>query len=110
MGSLKLSPAEIAERKGEVAGEYEPDPYGWGTCLNLTDEQIEAANGGNLQVGDRVRVSGWATVKGTAKSESVDAKRGRDSSQSLSLQVTDLELSRGSDLSEAAKTMYPGMN
>lgn len=89
-----------------------PNPYGYGLCLRLNDDQCEALGiKAPLAAGAVVTIQARAVVtEATARTEADGDDKGPDIS--LGLQITDMALSQASMRSagEIASTMYPNMS
>lgn len=104
----------ITSMKMESGDSYtscEPNPYGYGLCINLTEDQVEALG---LQVnppkaGSKVGIRGIAFVRSVTTDADLDGD-GDGIDVTLSLQVTDLEVTpEGSGTqTDAATLLYGG--
>ncbi len=94
---------------GSMCEPCTPNPYGYGLCLRLNDDQCEALGiKAPLAAGSTVMVTARAVV--TSATSSVEAD-GDDSGPdiSLELQITDMALKPGGRSSgEIAAAMFPG--
>ena len=86
-----------------------PNPYGYGLCLRLNDDQCEALGiKAPLAAGATVTIQARAVVvEATARTEADGDDKGPDIS--LALQITDMGLSQSSARSadEIAARMFP---
>lgn len=89
-----------------------PNPYGYGLCLRLNDDQCEALGiKAPLAAGAVVTIQARAVVtEATARTEADGDDKGPDIS--LELQVTDMALKAGGErsVSEMAASMFPSMS
>ena len=98
MTSLKRKPEESLE----VALSDDKGGYGYGTCIQLEEEQVAALGIGNLQAGTRVRVVAYGVVE----SVRVDVAEGEG--KNMSIQLTDMEATPAASSSEdIASRLYP---
>ena len=101
MISLKKSKEELDEENGVTPSS---DPYGWGTCINLDDDQVKALGVQSLPIGTRVKVTAFAVVKGLSMRQEKDEKE----AVYMDLQLTDMEVSKASTVSDdSVSAMYP---
>lgn len=106
--SMKVDPPEM-----EMA---QPDsPYGWGLCIYLNEEQVEALglNGNPPQAGSTVTLRAIAKVtrvvqEADAAEEAAEGEDPNDIDVSLSLQITDLEVLPQGVASNSATMLYGG--
>jgi len=99
MASLKTDPSPE---------EWKPSPYGYGTCLRLTSDQVEALGlqASPPDAGSRVSIRGYATVVRTEQSTDADGGDGDgDVDVTLELQVTELEVTPGAQ-TDPAMALY----
>lgn len=102
MVSLKLSPTEA---KDQVALDYKPPAYPWGTQLDLSDDALTALGWDKLpEVGTTLEM--MATVK-VCRVSANDSEEGGPN-RCVCLQITDLGFGAGGDekKSAAAKMLY----
>ena len=99
----------------DEATEYKPSPYGYGLCISLTEEQVEALglDKNPPAAGSKVGIQAIAIVKRvTQESEAGDPEEaGEDSSIDvcLTFQITDMEVTGASSQGgKAASMLYGG--
>lgn len=105
MISLKMPPEERSETM--LGAEPEKARYGYGTCINLEEEQVKALGIGKLQAGTRVRIIAYGIVDCVR----VDVNEDEDENEgkNMSIQLTDMEASAASAIADgAARKMYGG--
>lgn len=102
MISLKKSPEEFNETALAMP---ERPSYGYGTCIQLDDEQVKALGIDKLTAGSKVKITAFGVVE-SARVEVGEAKD--DSAPYLSIQLTDMEASGASSVDASA--MYPSSN
>lgn len=95
MVSMKIQRKELAS----VPSSPEDSEYGYGTAINLEQEQIEALGLKNLKPGTQVAIHAMAVVKSVGMNESLDSKSGH-----MCIQITDMEAS--SEGKSAAAALY----
>lgn len=101
MVSLKLSPKEAKEETMEVQDDKGP-LYPYGTCLYLDDEAIKKLGlDAEQKKGSKLEISGWVEVVGWRKGENQGGE-----TQSLELQITDLEVKGAAEAKPLAQKMY----
>ena len=107
--SMKVDPPE----NEAVAAD---SPYGWGLCLYLNEEQVEALglNSNPPRAGSTVGIRGIAKVvrvtqEADAAEETAEGEDPNDIDVSLSLQITDLEVTpEGATSSAQSASMLYG--
>lgn len=96
---------------GGMSDACAPNPYGYGLCLRLNDDQCEALGiKAPLAAGSTVMVTARAVVtQATSRVEADGDDAGPDIS--LELQITDMAIKPGGARSsgEIAAAMYPSM-
>jgi|GEM_PF-4684098 len=103
MKSLKLPKQESSHDGTAVADSM--DRYGYGTGISFTDDQIEAVGGSGYKVGDKVKITAFATVTDTSVHEDKTEAGKERKSRRLGLQLTDAESSMASS-KDSAERMY----
>lgn len=105
-----------APDQSEIA-EYKPNPYGYGACICLTEEQVEmlGLDKNPPAAGSTVNIRAIAKVaRVTQKYDPAEeAAEGEDPDSidvALELQITDLEVTTGSSSSKSASMLYGGDN
>lgn len=107
----------IAKGEGSVEP-YTPNPYGYGTCICLTEEQVEAlgldknppAAGSTVTIQAIARVSRVTQTSDPAR-EAAEGENPDDIDVALELQITDMEVMPTSTTSNnAASMLYGGDN
>lgn len=76
--------------------------YGYGTCIQLEEEQVKGLNIGNLQAGTRVRIIAFGVI------ESVRVYVGEGEGKNMSIQLTDMEATPATAADGAAQKLYGG--
>lgn len=109
----------LARGEGSVE-EYKPSPYGYGTCICLTEEQVEALGldknppkaGTTVGIRAIAKVS-RVTSKYDPAGEAAEGENPEDIDVALELQITDMEVT-GADSTQATQTassmLYGGDN
>lgn len=101
------------------ANEATPDnPYGYGLCISLTEEQVEALglNANPPKAGSEVGLRAIATVRRVTQQVDVDdsskdeGEKGDDNGIDvvLELQITDLEVTPGGGMQSQPSVLYGG--
>jgi hypothetical protein len=104
MISLKLS----KEESGEASiGMSSDSTYGYGTCINLNDEQVAALGLDKMAVGSKVKITAFGVID-SARVEVGDDDGDKDTAPYMSIQLTDMEASSASSVNASA--MYPSSN
>lgn len=75
--------------------------YGYGTALNLEQEQIDALGIAGLKPGTVVQVTGTGMVKSVGMSEDMKSKSGH-----MCIQITDMEASAEKATMSPADALY----
>jgi hypothetical protein len=104
MANMKTSESEISE--------YKPNPYGYGLCINLSEDQVEALGLKNNPpaAGSTVGLRAIAQIIRVEQNADVDGD-GDGIDVCLALQITDLEVTPGAMTSSSAATsLYGGDN
>ncbi len=100
MVNMKMSKEEAKEQCSPSTDEGPRYPYG--LSINLDDDALTKLGiGDSVNVGDEVLI----TAKATVTSKSGYQTMVGDSENSIGLQITDMEVSGGTQ-SKAAKTLY----
>jgi len=102
MVSLKLSPVEAAEATALTAEPDKPN-YGYGTCVQLNDEQVEALGIAKLPVGTKVKIVAFGVIDSTRIEVGEEGE-----APYMSIQLTDMEVGGASSVNASA--MYPSSN
>lgn len=102
MVSMKMSPEEASEQYGSSISSDAPE-YPYGLCLNLDEEGIAKLGMPALPQVDQTMII-TARVKVTSVS-SRDTSGG-DKEQSVSLQITDMEIGPDRETKTAEQTLY----
>lgn len=102
MVSLKLSAEEANETM--LSADSDKPNYGYGTCVQLNDEQVEALGIGKLPVGTKVKIVAFGVIDSTR----IEVGEEDDKAPYMSIQLTDMELSGASSVNASA--MYPSSN
>lgn len=98
--NMKLDPKE-REKMPECAVADRPQ-YPWGLCLNLDDESMKKLGLAALpRVGKPVMITALADVTSVSENEYTTPDGKTEKRQSVSLQITDLGLSDGSEMMKA---------
>jgi hypothetical protein len=104
----------MAVPDNEVA-EYTPNPYGYGLCLRLTEEQVEllGLDKNPPKAGSVVSIRAFANVTQVTSSynPAEEAAEGEDPESidvALELQITDLEITDTTDMQGQRATMLYG--
>lgn len=104
MISLKKTP----EADGSMDSTAVPDsdsPYGYGTCISLSDEQVKALGLSNVKIGAKVKITAFGIVE-SLRAEIDGKEEGEDAKMVYaSIQLTDMEASPVSSVNMQA--MYP---
>lgn len=95
-----ISLKKQVEEGGEVDSE---SPYGYGTCINLSDEQVKALGLQSVKIGQKVRIVAFGIVE-SLRAE-IDGSDGEASNVYASIQLTDMEATPASV--DAASKLYP---
>lgn len=106
----------IANPDREALEEYKPNPYGYGTCICLTEEQVEmlGLDKNPPKAGQTVTIQAIAKVaRVTSKYDPAEeAAEGEDPESidvALELQITDMEvITGGRSSNESASMLYGG--
>lgn len=100
-----ISLKKQVEEGGEVDGATmaSESPYGYGTCINLSDEQVKALGLQSVRIGQKVRVVAFGIVE-SLRAE-VDGSGGEAGNVYASIQLTDMEATPASV--DAASKLYP---
>jgi hypothetical protein len=90
---------------------YEPSPYGCGTTIYLTEEQVEALGlaANPPKAGTVVGIKAFAIVQSVTQQVDGDAEESGESSAvdvSMRLQLTDMEVTAGSSQDQSASLLY----
>ena len=106
MISLKQSPDEMNEAAMAMPATAS---YGYGTCINLDDEQVKALGIDKLPVGSKVKITAFGIIE-SARVEvgEVNPDADTDTAPYLSIQLTDMEAGGASRVDASA--MYPSSN
>jgi hypothetical protein len=108
----------LAKGEGSVE-EYVPNPYGYGTCICLTEEQVEALGldknppPAGTKVGIRaIAVVRRVTTEYDPAKEAAEGEDPEDIDVALELQLTDMEVTVGATGSnnQSASMLYGGDN
>lgn len=101
MISLKKQVEEGGESDTGIAM---PDdsPYGYGTCISLSDEQVKALGLQNVKIGQKVRIVAFGIVE-SLRAEIDEADEAGN--VYASIQLTDMEATPASV--DAASKLYP---
>ena len=94
------------------AVEYKPNPYGYGLCISLSEDQVEALGLKNNPpaAGSSVGLRAIAQIIRVEQNADVDGD-GDGVDVCLALQITDLEVTPGAMSSQSAATsLYGGDN
>lgn len=99
-----ISLKKKVESDGEMGAIAKPSgsTYDYGTCINLSDEQVKALNLQGVKIGQKVRIVAFGIV------ESLRAEIGEDSEAGkvyASIQLTDMEATPAT--TDAASALYP---
>ena len=109
-----MTMVNIAAGEGSVET-YTPNPYGYGTCICLTEEQVEklGLDKNPPKAGTRVSIKAFAVVKRVTTEydpakEAAEGEDPEDVDVALELQITDLEVTAagGRSQSESASMLY----
>jgi len=99
-----ISLKKKVEEGGEVDSMVSSDsPYGYGTCIQLSDEQVKALNLQGVKIGQKIRVVAFGIVESLRAEIDESSEAGN---VYASIQLTDMEATPAS--TDAAKTLYPG--
>ena len=97
------------------AAQYAPNPYGYGLCLRLTEEQVEliGLDKNPPKAGSVVSIRAFATVAQVTSSynPAEEAAEGEDPQSidvALELQITDLEVTDTTDMQGQRASMLYG--
>lgn len=103
----------LARGEGSEAAEYTPNPYGYGTCVCLTEEQVEALglDKNPPKAGQTVTIRAIAKVaRVTSKydpaQEAAEGEPSEDIDVAIELQLTDIEVNAGKSSSANASMLY----
>ena len=98
-----ISLKKQVEEGGEVDG-LAPNgsPYGYGTCISLSDEQVKALGLQNVKIGQKVRVVAFGIVE-SLRAEIDEADEAGN--VYASIQLTDMEATPATV--DAASKLYP---
>ncbi len=77
-------------------------PYGYGTCINLSDEQVKALGLQSVKIGQKVRIVAFGVVE-SLRAEIDEADEAGN--VYASIQLTDMEATPASV--DAASKLYP---
>ena len=102
MISLKKQVEADGEADGAMVGGDE-SPYGYGTCINLSDEQVKALGLQSVKIGQKVRIVAFGVIE-SLRAE-IDGSEGEAGNVYASIQLTDMEASTASSVNVQA--MYP---
>jgi hypothetical protein len=114
MGMVSIAQPDMSEIE-----DYKPNPYGYGTCICLTDEQVEllGLDKNPPAAGSTVTIQAIAkVVRVISKYDPIEeAAEGEDPESidvALELQITDMEVNQGGGQSStnAASMLYGGNN
>lgn len=97
---------------GSEVDYYKPNPYGYGLCINLSEDQVEALglNANPPAAGSTVGLRAIAQVIRVTQDADLDGD-GDGIDVCLALQITDLEITPGAmSSSTAATSLYGGDN
>lgn len=100
MISLKRPP----EEPNETLATAEEPGYGYGTCIQLEEEQVKGLGIGNMQAGTRVRIIAYGVIE----SVRVDVSEGENEGKNMSIQLTDMEATSASLADGGAQKLYGG--
>jgi hypothetical protein len=107
MASMKVENQDITE--------YKPNPYGYGLCINLSEDQVEALGlkASPPAAGSSVGLRAIAQVIRVEQNADVDGDGDGDGDGvdvCLALQITDLEVTPGAMSSQSASGLLYGDN
>lgn len=101
---MKMTDMGRTDLMGEAPSSYEPEPYDYGLCLVLDDDQCEKLGIKTPPaVGTRVMVQASALVK---RSGAELEEPGESQGISLSLQIIEMGVSMGGVDKSAAEILY----
>ena len=103
MISLKLSQEERDESM--LGASSEKPSYGYGTCINLNDEQVAALGIDKLAVGTKVKIVAFGVIDSARVEVGETDGEKDDTAPYMSIQLTDMEASGASSVNASA--MYP---
>lgn len=99
--SMKMSKKEAKEESGCTPAPDDGPRYPYGLSINLENDALDKLGiGDGVNVGDVVQITANATVQSKSGYQTMVG----DPQNSLSLQITDMEVTGGS--SKATKTLY----
>jgi len=102
---MKMSKEEAKEQSACTPVDGPRYPYG--LSISLDDDALNKLGiGDGVNVGDEVEIVAKATVQSKSGYQTLMG----DSENSLSLQITDMEVSGGGQSSKATKTLYDKKN
>lgn len=101
-----ISLKKPADEKNEACACATPDEYravyGYGTSINLEEEQVASLGIGSLQAGVRVRLVAYGVI------ESVRVEVGKGEGKCMSIQLTDMEaMPAASSDADLSNRLYP---
>lgn len=100
--NMKMSREEAKEYNTIDSPDNAPQ-YPYGLCLDLNDDSLEKLGITALpKVGTEMTI----TAKVVVKSVSAYDRMGGDAEQSVSMQITDMEIGAGKSQSDAATSLY----
>lgn len=104
MISLKKTPEADGLMDGSTTVGSD-SPYGYGTCISLSDEQVKALGLSNVKIGAKVKITAFGIVE-SLRAEIDGKEEGEDAKMVYaSIQLTDMEASTASSVN--ASSMYP---
>ena len=99
--NMKMSKEEAKEQIAPSTADKDTPRYPYGLALNLNDDALEKLGiGDELSVGDVVTITAKAKVTSKSGYETLVG----DAENSIGLQITDMEVTGGSN--KATKTLY----
>ena len=97
MINLKQSP-----EAGDSTVVGSDSPYGYGTCISLSDEQVKALGLTNVKIGAKVKISAFGIVESLRAEVDSSDEAG---AVYASIQLTDMEATPASSVN--VQSMYP---
>lgn len=106
MQDMKLSAEEVKENSTMLSPGDGPR-YPWGLCLNLDDATLKKLGIKGLpEVGSKMNLDAVVVVTSVSQNQQQDG----DKTSSVSLQITNMELSASDESDDdRASKLYPGM-
>lgn len=105
--SMKLTPEQRSEEVDEMK-DPKPPVYPWGLSLQIEDETMQLLGIERMELGAVVEIRALARVVSSSQYEREGDDGAADKNESMSVQITDMELVPAGTQIDAGK-LYPSM-